>query len=264
MKKTRMVVGFALALAILATQVGSVFAAPTEELAPLTGTVQSITLETDINTVVTTVRVTILDGLGASITVRVSLETAMALGLAITDENGMPVINPAALGLAIQIHPATVIPDEEEIQHPVGSALATIFSDIDGLEYETIMEAHAEGTGFGVIAQALWLTKNLDGNYEVFLAIIEAKKTGDYGDFFSEDDTIPQNWGQFRKALLNGEMKVNLGAIMSEQAKDNGNNGNNNGDGNGKAGDNGNAGGNSSDNGKGKGQDNGKGKGKDK
>ena len=112
-------------------------------------------------------------------------------------------------------------PADEESQNPVGAALAALFGDI--AEYETIMEAHDNGFGFGVIAQTLWLIKNnVDGDKEgVFLVLLDAKKTGDYSyfsDLFGEDE-IPTNWGQFKKALLNGEKKANLGQAMSDKEK---------------------------------------------
>ena len=68
---------------------------------------------------------------------------------------------------SVEIDPTTVIPDQQENQHPVGNALATFFSDIEGIDYDTIMAAHENGVGFGVIAQALWLTSELGGDAQV-------------------------------------------------------------------------------------------------
>ncbi len=172
---------------------------------------------------------------------------------------------------------APALPDEAAKQHPVALALAEFFSDITN--YVTIMQKHEDGFGFGVIAQALWMTRKLDGDSEDFLAILSAKETGNY-DAFADlfEDEVPQNWGQFRKAILNGEKKNNLGCIMSQtdkkhcnsgsgdiQGKGNGSeggqgngnggggqgNGNGGGQGNGKGGGQGNGGGNSKGNGKG-------------
>jgi hypothetical protein len=111
------------------------------------------------------------------------------------------------------------------------------FSGIDGVDYDTIITAHEDGYGFGVIAQALWLTKGLEGNSDDLQAILDAKESGDYSYFsylFSEDETVPTNWGQFRKAVMAGDKKQNLGTAMSAKDKDttspgnsgNGNNGN--------------------------------------
>jgi len=225
MKKAKFLVSLTLAVTVLVAQASAVFAAPTS----ITGTVQSITLETDTNTAVTTVLVTLLEN-GATQIVRIGIESATALGLVTLGGDGNPIINDLALGQPIEIDPATVISAQQDNQHPVGSALATFFSDILNLDYETIMTAHDEGTGFGVIAQALWLTKKLDGDVDLFILILEAKKNKDYSAFLLEDGTIPQNWGQFKKAVMDGK-KGKPGIVMRE--KDN--NGNdNNGNGNGK------------------------------
>jgi hypothetical protein len=74
--------------------------------------------------------------------------------------------------------------------------------------------------GFGVIAQALWMSRNLteDAAADADLAglILQAKQTGDYSEFALEDGSTPSNWGQFKKALL--DKKNNLGVIVSGQA----------------------------------------------
>ena len=239
MKTSKVLIAVILVFAVLLSQFGAALAAPVNKNTKLNGVVQSITLETDVTTAITTVLVTIVDQSNPPQTVRLSVDTAKALGLITTDENGMPVINPDAIGTTVQIDPETVITDDEANLHPVGDALATFFAEIT--DYETIMAAHADGNGFGVIAQALWLTQKLEGNAETFLAILEAKKTGDFSAFILEDGTTPKNWGQFRKAILAGE-KGSLGMIMSNKGKDkekdnNGNgqdNGSNNGNGNNK------------------------------
>ena len=234
MKKSKIFMSFILAFAILVTQVGGVFAAPAlQGSTPITGMVQSITLETDTVTGVTTVIVAVSAG-GTTQNVRVSLETAITLGLVLLTGDGNPAINEAELGQSIEIDAAAVIPVQQEAQHPVGTALATFFSDI--LDYDAIMSAHDEGVGFGVIAQALWLTRKLDGDINVFLEILKAKETGDFNAFaiVNEDGTttIPKNWGQFRKAILNNK-HVNLGSIMSDKNNNGNSNGNGNGNGNG-------------------------------
>jgi len=228
------------AIVIMAAQVGTVSAARAwQEPASISGTVQSITLETNSSTGIFTVQVVLVDTNKVTQTVRVSLEAAIEIGLVTLNGDGSPVINEQALGQSIEIEPAAVIPEEEAVQHPVGSALAIFFSDILGIDYETIMTSHEDGFGFGVIAQALWLTEKLDGDSDVFAAILEAKKTGDYSVFILPDGTTPKNWGQLRKAILSSE-KDNLGIVMSEKHENNGQgndnaneNGNNNGNGNG-------------------------------
>jgi hypothetical protein len=168
-----------------------------------------------------------MDSNGVLQTVRVSQETATELGLVLLDGDGNPVINELALSETIDIDPTTVIPDQQESQHPVGSALATFFSDIQGLNYDTIMSAHGDGIGFGVIAQALWVTSELGGDSQLFQDLLYAKEHNDYSAFsdFTEDGTTPKSWGQLRKALLS---KKSLGIVMSNH-DNNGNHANENG-----------------------------------
>lgn len=239
---TKFSLSLLMALSLLAIQVGGVFAASIHaNHAPVSGVIQSITLENDTITGVTIVSVEVVDNDQVVQSVRVNLETAIALGLVILNGDGKPNINTAALGKPVEIDSSTVVPAEEESQHPVGSALATFFSDIEGMDYEMIMAAHEQGVGFGVIAQSLWLTTRLDGNAEVFEALIHAKQTGDYSAFILEDGSSPENWGQLKQAILSKEKKNNLGVIIS--------NSNNNGNGNGNnQGNNGNSNGNSNGN----------------
>ena len=230
MKDFKILVGFLLAVAMLATTVHGVFAAPEA----ITGTVQSVTLETNTNTAVTTVIITLLDNDVAQ-TVRINIDSAIALGLVTLGGDGNPIINEEILGQLIEVDATIIITDEQEKQHPVGDALATFFSDIVDLDYATIMAVHEEGTGFGVIAQALWLTRKLDGNAEIFLTIIDAKKSKDFSAFVLEDGTIPTNWGQLKQAILDGKKgkpSVTLAANNNEGG--NGNNNSNNDNGNGK------------------------------
>jgi hypothetical protein len=226
MLKTKFPICLVLTITVLVAQVGAVFAAPAKQGAALiVGNVQSITLETDINSGITTVLVTMLDQNGLSQTARVSLEMAIALGLVMRDGDGKPVINTSALGQSIEVDPTNVIPDEGADQHPVGSALATFFSDITGIDYDQIMTAHDQGIGFGVIAQALWLTMKFEGDSEVFLAILDAKENDDYSAFILDDGTTPKNWGQLRKAILDSSgKKDNPGIVMANKDNDNSNN----------------------------------------
>lgn len=234
MKTPKTLIAVVLTITVLFSQVGIALAAPASKKADISGTVQNITIETDANTGVTTVLVTILDDNNSTQTVRLSTDVALTLDLITIDANGIPIPNPDALGTTIQINPATVLQDK---QNPVGAALSNFFGDIT--DYDTIMAAHANGVGFGIIAQALWITMKLDGDADVFQAIILAKEDGDYSVFFPEGETAPTNWGQFRKALLDG--KGNLGTVMSSQHNNNGNH-SNNGQNNGNGQDNGNHG----------------------
>jgi hypothetical protein len=228
MPRTKILVSTILAVIFLAVQVISVGAAPaTQDEPPVTGTIpqDGITLETDTETGVTTVLVTLIDDMGETQTVRLSLEDASDLGLVTDDGTGNFIVDETKYDTTVEIDPATLIPDEmgdttEEPQHPVGGALSNFFSDLLGVDYETIMDFHDNGNGFGVIAQALWMTNALDGDSDTFAAILEAKQTKDFSGITLPDGSEPQNWGQFRKAVMSDreKSKENLGAIMSGRA----------------------------------------------
>lgn len=224
MQKRKFAASLVLAIAILVAQVGSVFASPAIQDEFVTGTVTELICDTDTTTGITTFVVTVEDADGNTQTVRIDQLTAEDLELVSFDGEGNLNCSEEALlaviGTEVEIDPADVIPEDEEPQHPVGSALATFFSDF--VDYDTVMEAHAEGFGFGVIAQALWLTQKLEGDSDIFLSILEAKESGDYSGFGFEEATTPENWGQFRKAVMDG--KGNLGTVMSGKDNGNGNN----------------------------------------
>ena len=229
MTRTKILLSTMVAVIFLAVQVISVGAAPiTQDEPPITGTIiqDGISLETDIDTDTTTVLVIFINDMGDTQTVRLSLEDARALGLVADDGTGGFIVDETKYDTTIEIDPATIIPDElddttEEAQHPVGGALSNFFSDLLGVDYETIMEIHDNGTGFGVIAQALWMTNALDGDSDTFTAIIEAKQTKDFSGITLPDGSEPTNWGQFRKAVMSDreKSKENLGTIMSGRAE---------------------------------------------
>lgn len=245
MRITKFFISFVLAISILMGQAGGVFAAPASQGAsPVGGAVQSLTLETDSTTGVTTVIVRVLDENQQFQDLRIALEDAITLGLVALDEDGNPTINDLALGQPLEIDSAAILPNAEEDPHPVGNALATFFSDIPGIDYDAIMSAHEDGIGFGVIAQALWLTTKLEGDSEIFAALLHAKQSGDYSAFVLEDGSTLTNWGQLRKAILDGTKKNGNGVVMSDHGNQQD--------------------GNDQDNNKDKGKDNGKEKDKDK
>jgi hypothetical protein len=212
---TKYLAGFLLVLAVLFTQVGNVAAAPQiQDSTPITGTIQSITTETD-PTGVTTVLVTVLDDQGTSQTVRLSVETAVALGLVTVDLTSQePVVDGTKVGQTVEIDPTTVIPEEEEAVHPIAALLASFFGEDPGI----VNGYHEDGFGFGVIAQAMWIAQGLDGDASTAGLILEAKHTGDYSAFVLPDGSTPTNWGQFKKAAL-GKDKKNLGIIVSGHAE---------------------------------------------
>src|SRR5919108_1651651 len=113
MLNAKRLAGILLVLAVLFAQVGNVAAAPqAQETTPITGTIQSIVTEADANGV-TTVLVTLVDDQGATQTVRLSVETASALGLVTVDPvTNEPVIDETQINQTVEIDPATVMPDE--------------------------------------------------------------------------------------------------------------------------------------------------------
>lgn len=279
MLKTRFLTTFLIVLAVLFAQVGSVLAAPESQDATLiTGTVESITVESGEDGVPTVV-VTVLDDMGGSQTVRLSVETAAGLGLLQTDpdtgeplldpDTGLPMANEEQVGQTVEIDPTTVIPEEvpdEEPFNPVAGLLASFF-DVTNAE---INQLHEDGYGFGLIAQALWISQNVNGDPSLAGFILEAKSSGDYSNILLSDGTpltlpdgtTPQNWGQFKKAL--SDKKNNLGVIVSGHAGDSVDdlttttqqqNGNGNGNGRGNHG-NGNGNGKGNGNGNGNGRNN--------
>lgn len=241
MRIRKFITSLILTLAVLAGQVGIVLAAPgAQGLSPITGTVHNIVLETNATTNITTV-VVVLDVNGASQTIRLSLATANTLNLISTDANNNPTVNNTAIGTQVTIDPTAILPEPPPVEdkpHPVGSALSDFFSSLTGIDHDLIMNSHNDGIGFGVIAQALWMTSKLGGDASLFTKILEAKRTGDYSQITLPDGTIPQNWGQLKKVLLKGDKDNSAGDVKTNGKDKPGNNGNgkdnNNGNGNGK------------------------------
>lgn len=211
-----------LALALLTMSVMPAFA---QDTTTITGTVQSVELGTDASGA-TVVTVTLLDDQGATQTLTLSLETATSLGLVVTDADGVTTVSPDAVDSSITVDTADVIAEDEKAQHPVGSALSDFFSSLLGVNYDTLMAYHNDGVGFGVIAQALWLTNSVDGNTDTFTALLDAKMSGDYSGITLADGSTPRNWGDVVKSLKKGD---NLGKVMS--GKETASNGQNNGNG---------------------------------
>lgn len=219
MSKMKLIAGGLLVLAVLFAQVGSVFAAPTlQGTTPITGTVTNIQTQTDTNGM-TTVLVT-LDNMGQTQTVRISLADAVTLGLVTVDSvtNAVTVVDQTGKP-PLTIDSAMVIPDQAENINPVAALLASFF----GKDAGEVNQLHLNGFGFGVIAQALWMEKNLDGSISA-QDILQAKKDNDFSAFTVQlpDGTsyTPTNWGQFKKAVL--EKKNNLGMIVSGHATNDG------------------------------------------
>jgi len=197
-----------LTLALLTMSVVPVFA---QDSTTITGTVQTVDIGTDANGA-TVVMVTLLDDQGATQTLTLNLETATSLGLVVTDSDGVTTVSPGAVGSSVTIDTADMITETEEAQHPVASALSDFFSSLLGVDFDTLMAYHDDGVGFGVIAQALWLTNSVDGDTDTFTALLDAKMSGDYSSITLADGSTPRNWGDVVKSLKKGD---NLGRVMS-------------------------------------------------
>jgi hypothetical protein len=215
MLNTKRLASILFALAVMFAQVGNVAAAPqTQDTNPITGTIEEIVTETDASGV-TTVLITIADDQGATQTLRLSLEAAADLNL--VDPTTLEV-NQEQIGQPVTIDPTTVIPDEEpteEAVHPIATLLANFF-DVDP---SVVNGYHEDGFGFGVIAQAMWMSESLNGDASAAGLILEAKRSGDYSAFELPDGSSPTNWGQFKKEIMQKDKK-NLGLIVSGHADD--------------------------------------------
>lgn len=226
MKKRAILTGFLLAMLAMTAFIGTATAAPASVVpTTISGTIANIKAITDSETSVVTVRVKVLDSNNKLITVHVSLETAVSLNLVTLDAvTSLPVVNETMIGQEITIDPALVIEDDSDVneddpedtggENKVAGLLASFFD----LDYETVFGFHEEGFGYGTISQALWMANKL-GDITLAEQILAAKVSGDYSAFTLPGDTVPTNWGQFRKAVLGHAGKSNLGQIVSGKAE---------------------------------------------
>lgn len=233
MARTKLCASLLISLVVLMAQLTPALAAPARvdptptpttaptatPATPIVGTVQSITLQTDSTGAIIVV-VTVTDSSGATQTLDLSVASATTLGLVTTDSSGAPVVNTSQIGQSITVDPSLVLPAAPAVpENPVGAAIAAFF----GLDDQTIEGYHESGVGYGVIAQACWLSFALGGDASQCGAIIQAKQSGDYSAFTLPDGTVATNWGQFRKALLDKHNPLQtLGAIMSGRAHNDG------------------------------------------
>jgi hypothetical protein len=231
MSKTKVITSLLLAMAVLFAQVGLVAAAPLAQEGTTTtinGTIDEIRTDLDENGE-TIVIVTLTDDQGATQIITLSAQEAADNGL--FDLTTQELLVQAGESRELVVDPNDVVPAEEEPAedvHPIAAVLAQFFDE----EPSVVNEYHLDGFGFGVIAQAMWMSRNLTGTEEevgdASLAgdILEAKRDKDFETFFMEHeefgevfgDEMPTNWGQFKKVLK--EKKQNLGVIVSGQAED--------------------------------------------
>lgn len=230
-----------LAVAILIVQVGVAAAAPPAQegtTTTITGTINEITTDVDENGE-TIIIVTLTDDQGATQIVTLTAQEAADNGL--FDLTTQQLLAQAGEDVELVVDPTDVVPDEqlgEPDVHPISLLLAKFFSKEDPNmvnEMATLIDSFHTGEnqadqvfGFGVIAQALWMAKDSEGNPDIEIAgdILQAKSDKDYDAFFEAHpeyqeqfgDDLPSNWGQFKKVLR--EKKNNLGVIVSGQAED--------------------------------------------
>jgi hypothetical protein len=230
MFKTKSLAAILLVVTVLFAQVGTVFAAPPLQTGTttITGTVTDIQTETTNG--VTTVLVTVLDPTtNTSQTVRLSVETAAGLFLLQLDPvtqqpildptTNEPLVDQTKLNQPISIDSSTVIPDGEQPTEPI-NPISTILADFFKVDASTVQDLHNDGFGFGVIVQALWMSKSLteseSGDATIAKCILDARKNGTYNTCFEfGDEPVPTNWGQFKKAIFDNKEKHNLGVIVS-------------------------------------------------
>lgn len=220
MLKTKIITPLLLTFAVLFAQVGTAAAAPlNQDTTPITGEILGITVETDGDGLATVV-VEMLNELGETQTIRISVEDALALELITLDpDTDDPIVDESKFGETVEIDPSIVITEEDESHHIISTLLAAFFGEDAGV----IDSYHEDGYGFGVIAQAFWMSKNFSGDATLAGDILVAKKNKDFDTFFethpeylAEGEEIPTNWGQFKKAFSN--KKNNLGSVVSGQA----------------------------------------------
>ncbi|HEY3312517.1 MAG TPA: hypothetical protein VGK00_12830 [Anaerolineales bacterium] len=119
------------------------------------------------------------------------------------DPSGTPVAEPTVT--------PTVTPTQVSV-NPVSSLIAFFF----GVDPTQVDGFHQDGSGFGEIAQACWMSYQLKGDGSECGSILAAKKSGDYSNLGLPDGVTVSNWGQFKKAV--SEKKNNLGSIVSGHA----------------------------------------------
>lgn len=171
-----------------------------------TGTINTLTFFTDPVTLITTMTVNLTDAGSVTKDVSISLEHAISLGLVATNE--------ALIGTDIVIDPTVIL--ESATFGKIVTKLGTFFGSL-GVDFASIQAYKDAGTGYGVIAQALWMTYALGGDAATFDLIMAAKASGDFSGIVLPDGSAATSWGSLRKALItNG--KFNLGQIMSGKA----------------------------------------------
>lgn len=171
----------------------------------VTGIINTLTFVT--NSGVTTLTVNLTPNGGSPTDVVIDLETGIALKLIVP--------NIDMIGTDIVIDPNLIL-DSATFDKMV-SKLGSFFTSSIGIDFATIQAYHDQGMGFGVIAQAAWMTFLLGGDATTFDMILAAKTSGDFSAIILPDGTVATNWGSLLKAVRTSG-KQNLGQIISGHA----------------------------------------------
>lgn len=264
MFNTKLLSSILLVLAVLFAQIGNVAAAPPLQegtTTTISGKITNIETKTDEND--QTIVLVTVEGMTGTQTASLSPQEAADLGL--FDLNTGQLLAKEGDSVELVVNPNSIVPAEDTTApdvHIISKLLADFFFKGDP-EMAKLIDSYHTGDndanqvfGFGVIAQALWMSKSFSesgtANADLAGLILQAKKDGDYSQLsqYFKDGAAPSNWGQLKKALRDHKEKQNLGVIISGHANSDQEDGINTQD-NGTNKDNG----NNKDHGKGKGKD---------
>src|SRR5690242_15994222 len=200
MVKTKVLAGFLLVAAVLFAQVGIALAAPTAQESTTTTISGNIThIETQQDADGNTVIVVTVEGYQP-----ITLTEQEAADAGLYDMGTHQLLVQDGDAVSLTVDSSKVIPDttSEEPVNPVAALLSSFF----GADASVVNQYHEDGFGFGVIAQAMWISQNVNGDASLAGLILQAKKTGDYSSIMLSDGTpltlpdgsVPTNWGQFK------------------------------------------------------------------
>ena len=231
MTKAKFIISMIIAVALLTIPVLAVSAqteeVPTEEptvVTSLTGTVESIIVNTDPVTTISTVDISLLVDTQSQL-ITLTLDQAVTLGLVTVSTDVPPVITvvDTLLGQTITVDASMLPPaPTEEVDNPIAKILGDFFSQLFGVDASAIQTYHDEGMGYGEIAQAGFLSYALGGDGTMMETFIDAKQSGDYSTITLPDGSTPENWGQLKKSVMSDDKAwKNLGGIVSGRADEN-------------------------------------------
>lgn len=170
------------------------------------GIVVSLALVTDPITLKTTLDVVLTDLTNPPFSL--DLETAIGLALIIP--------NPAMIDTPIELDPVDILEIGEYSDKT--TLLFNFFGAQLALTPDMLAAYEDGGIGFGVLAEALWITARLGGDAALLDQILVAKKSSDFSTIVLPDGSTPTNWGQLRKSAIL-DPHDNPGQIVSGKAE---------------------------------------------